>query len=82
MDMEQEYAEMGTDKVPRNVMTSAEVSAYLGVSMNTLQKWRTRNMGPKYIKYGNAKSATIRYDSKDVERFKTAHTVGTVQRID
>jgi uncharacterized protein YjcR len=77
--MEQEREQMGTDEVQPKMMTSAEVSEYLGVSLNTLQKWRSRNIGPKYVKYGGANSAAIRYYAEDLSKFKTAHTVRTRQ---
>lgn len=77
MGMEQNNVQVGTTQGGPKVMTSAEVSRYLGVSLNTLQKWRTRNTGPRYMKYGDAKSATIRYDAEDVEKFRLAHTVPT-----
>ena len=68
---------MGADQVQAELMTSAQVSEYLGVPLNTLQKWRTRNRGPKYFKYGGANSAAVRYDKNDVEQFRIAHTIPT-----
>jgi len=75
--MEQHPSEVGAGEVQHELMTSAEVSAYLGVTLNTLQKWRSRNRGPKYFKYGGANSATIRYDKKDVETFRASHEIPT-----
>lgn len=70
---------MGDDETEPELMSSAEASAYLGVAVNTLQKWRTRNVGPKYYKYGGANRAAVRYDKKDVEAFRLAHTIRTRQ---
>ena len=75
--MEQHPSEVGTEQVQHELMTSAEVGAYLGVTLNTLQKWRSRNRGPKYYKYGGANSAAVRYDKEDVERFRAASTIPT-----
>ena len=75
--MEQHPSEVGAGEVQHELMTSAEVSAYLGVTLNTLQKWRSRNRGPKYFKYGGANCAAVRYDKKDVELYRTSHTIPT-----
>lgn len=77
--MEPRPEEVGRDQVSPKLMTSKEVSEYLGVALNTLQKWRSRNTGPKYFKYGGANSAAIRYDKADVEKFRAAHTIPTRQ---
>lgn len=72
---------MGDNPIQHRLMSSAEVSAYLGISLNTLQKWRSRNMGPKYVKYGGANSSAIRYYQDDVEAFRKAHTIHTTQPL-
>lgn len=75
--MEHDSEQVGDNEIQSALMTSAEVSEYLGVSLNTLQKWRTRNRGPRYFKYGGANSAAVRYDKNDVEQFRIAHTIPT-----
>lgn len=57
------------------MLTSAQVADICGVSLNTLQKWRSRNMGPRYIKFGGSNAATIRYKRSDVELFLSARTI-------
>lgn len=77
MGMEHDSEQVGDNEIQSALMTSAEVSEYLGVSLNTLQKWRSRNRGPKYFKYGGANSAAVRYDKQDVEHYRTSHTIPT-----
>lgn len=77
--MESRDTELDPNEVQPEMMSSAEVSKYLGVSINTLQKWRSRNTGPRYAKYGDAHSATIRYYLEDVQKYKDAHTIRTRQ---
>ena len=77
--MESRDTELDGNEVQLEMMSSAQVSEYLGVTLNTLQKWRSRNTGPKYAKYGGANSATIRYYLEDVQKFKDAHTIRTRQ---
>lgn len=77
--MEPRDTSVDTNEVQPEMMSSAQVSAYLGVSINTLQKWRSRNTGPRYAKYGGANSASIRYYLEDVQKYKNAHTIRTRQ---
>lgn len=74
-----QHPSLGETEVPSEAMTmtSKEASDYLGISMNTLQKWRTRNYGPKYIKFGGANSAAVRYIRDDVIAFRDSHTIRT-----
>lgn len=55
-----------------NMLTPRQVSELLGVSLNTLQKWRSRATGPKFFKFGGSNSSAIRYDKADVEAFRDA----------
>jgi predicted DNA-binding transcriptional regulator AlpA len=57
------------------MLTSKQTAELCGVTLNTLQKWRTRGNGPKYVKFGGANSAAVRYPRKDVEAFIQARTV-------
>lgn len=75
--MEQANEQMGDNEIQHQLMTTAEASSYLGVSLNLLQKWRSRNVGPKYFKYGGANSAAIRYDRADVEAYRRSHMIPT-----
>lgn len=58
-----------------DMLTSKQVSELLGVKLNTLQKWRTRGVGPKYFKFGGSNAAAVRYDREDVETFMKARTM-------
>lgn len=58
-----------------DMLTSKQVSELLGVKLNTLQKWRTRGVGPKYFKFGGSNAAAVRYDRQDVEQFRIARAM-------
>lgn len=58
----------------QDMLTSKQVSDMLGIKVNTLQKWRTRGVGPKYLKFSGSNAAAVRYDRKDVELFISART--------
>lgn len=44
-------------------LTSDEAATYLGLKRCTLEAWRCRGGGPKYLKFGNA----VRYRLSDLE---------------
>lgn|ERR1035441_9068850 len=44
------------------LLTPEQLSAYLDTPLNTLAQWRSRGLGPRYIKWGHK----IRYDQADV----------------
>ena len=47
---------------------------FLGTSKKTVQDWRYRGLGPRYLKYGPGKSS-VRYLRSDLEAFRAASTV-------
>lgn len=51
----------------RNYLTQPELALRLGVSENTLEKWRWKKTGPRFFKLGG-----VRYLVKDVEEFEAA----------
>jgi predicted DNA-binding transcriptional regulator AlpA len=54
-------------------------AARLAVSRRTLQGWRLRGLGPRFVKVGRA----VRYDALEVERYIAGRTVvSTVERCD
>ena len=52
-----------------DLLTPKEVAARLRVSTDTLETWRAKRQGPKWIKLGTAKTAPIRYRVSDIEAF-------------
>jgi hypothetical protein len=55
-------AELNT---PNEIMTPSEAARALGLSIFTLNKWRSQKIGPAYIKLGGA----VRYRSSDLLTF-------------
>ena len=49
----------------KRLLTTLDVSEWLGVPRATLEVWRVRQQGPDYIKLG----ALVRYRASDIERF-------------
>jgi excisionase family DNA binding protein len=51
--------------------TQQQTAKQLGVSVETLGKWRSKQKGPAYIRVGNL----IRYRQTDVEQWLRMNTV-------
>lgn len=56
----------------RPLMTAEETAALIGVTANTLAKWRVTGAGPAYVKL----ERMVRYDPRDVEDFIAARRRG------
>lgn len=48
-------------RTPPKLLTNSEAATMLGLKPTTLEIWRTRGKGPKFIKLGVSKQAPIRY---------------------
>ena len=53
---------------------TAEVAQLLGIAERTLMNWRSRRVGPKYIKLGRR----VRYRPADIDRYLRKRTVEIV----
>lgn len=56
--------------LPDRLLTVEEVAHWLGKPKATLYAWRSRGLGPRGIRMGNA----LRYRRSEVERWLDAHT--------
>lgn len=50
----------------RKLLTNVEAAAMLGLQPTTLEIWRTRGKGPKFVKLGSSKQAPIRYNEEEI----------------
>jgi len=57
------------------VFNELGAATILGVSAETLKKWRQRNIGPDYIQYGT--SGPVPYELNSLMAFRAVHTVVT-----
>lgn len=55
------------------LMTADQVAEYLQVSTKTMDDWRRKKHGPRWIKVGGS----IRYRVRDVDAYLDAQTVET-----
>lgn len=49
------------------LLTPEEVSQLLKIAVGTLENWRLKNHGPKFIKLGGQHRSPVRYRLQDVE---------------
>ena len=48
-----------------DLVTTSEAAGYLGLKRNTLEIWRVKGNGPKFLKLGRL----VKYRLQDLERF-------------
>jgi predicted DNA-binding transcriptional regulator AlpA len=58
-----------SEKTPEQLLTPQQVSDMLQISVGTLENWRLKNHGPKYLKLGGQHRSPVRYRLQDVEDF-------------
>ena len=57
----------------KKLVNTRQAAEILGLKHNTLEIWRCRNQGPKYIRLGRR----VLYDLEELEDFAAACTVET-----
>ena len=56
------------------LLDNEQTAALLGIKPNTLEVWRLKGKGPRFVKLGNAKQAPIRYEKAEVLRWLREQT--------
>jgi hypothetical protein len=54
------------------LMTPAEVAAYLKVDEETLRGWRAKSFGPRSLKLGDSPQSPVRYQRTAVDEYIAA----------
>ena len=65
------------DIIPK-YLPPKQAAIYLGVSVDLLQKWRTKGIGVPYIKLGESTSSLIRYDREALDKYLKSKTIKTM----
>lgn len=55
------------------ILDETQTAQKLGLSIKTLQSWRWRKIGPRYLKIGGA----VRYAAEDIEEYLKSRAVET-----
>jgi hypothetical protein len=58
------------------LLNEREAADFLKLARETLRTWRSRGCGPKYIRLGEGKGSSIRYDLAELENFIDEGRVG------
>jgi predicted DNA-binding transcriptional regulator AlpA len=51
------------------LLDSVQTATMLGVTPDTLKKWRCKSRGPKFVKLGDSPQSGVAYDEADVRAF-------------
>lgn len=63
---------MADSNIAQTLLTEAEVSKQLRVSLAALRKWRVMNRGPQFLKIGSL----VRYRQGDIDQWLASVPVG------
>jgi excisionase family DNA binding protein len=63
--------------MPQTLMTEQEAARRLTVSVKTLQAWRVRGGGPRFVKVGRL----VRYTEAAIEEFIRLHTLSSTSEL-
>jgi predicted DNA-binding transcriptional regulator AlpA len=55
------------------LLRAEEAALFLGVAAKTLEKWRTKGGGPKYLRYGRS----VRYKASELQAFMDRREFGS-----
>jgi hypothetical protein len=62
-----------TNDSAQQLLTPKQAAEFLGLSVDTLARWRVLGVGPAFVKFSRAKQALVRYRREDLERFVRDH---------
>ncbi len=51
------------------LLDNEQTAALLGIKPNTLEIWRVKAKGPRFVKLGSAKQSPVRYERAEVARW-------------
>lgn len=51
------------------LLNNEQTAAMLGIKPNTLEIWRLKGKGPRFVKLGAAKQSPVRYECSEVTRW-------------
>lgn len=62
------------------LLRERDAADYIGVSDYTLQKWRWRSIGPRFVRIGGAHGRAIRYRKSDLDAYIAQNVVTTLDQ--
>ena len=65
-------------EAPTALMTTTQAAGYLGLGLRTLQNWRVRGVGPRFVRCGRA----VRYSQNDLREYLDARRFSSTSEAD
>lgn len=60
----------------RRLISTKELARLLGVSVTTIERWRSSGKGPAWIRMGDRRTSRVLYDRADVALWINQHKEG------
>jgi hypothetical protein len=55
-------------------LSSAQAAAIIGITRTTLEIWRCKGKGPRFVKLGTTKQAPVVYERAEIDRWMKERT--------
>jgi len=62
-----------------NLLTTEDAATYLGLGKSTLDLWRTKNTGPRFVRLGDTDKSKVAYRREDLDKWLTEHVEDPTQ---
>jgi predicted DNA-binding transcriptional regulator AlpA len=62
-----------------NLLTTEDAATYLGLGKSTLDLWRTKKTGPKFVRLGDTDKSKVGYRREDLDRWLAEHVEDPTQ---
>lgn len=66
---------MSTEQIELKLIPARDAAELMGVSVQRLADWRSRGIGPRYVKSSDSQNAKILYPYKAIMGWIEEHTV-------
>jgi len=63
------------------LLDTKQAAPLVGVAPETLETWRSRGGGPKFIKTSAGRRGKVLYDPADIEAWKDANRYGSTSEV-
>jgi hypothetical protein len=63
------------------MMTPAEVAEFTQISEVRLATWRSKSVGPPWVKMGDGRNGAVRYPREDLRKYIDANTTSSAAGV-
>ena len=66
----------------KQLLETRDAAPLVGVSVGTLENWRTQGVGPKFLKISNGRQGKVVYDPDDIAIWRDARRFQSTSEVE